>query len=224
MALKLQLRCYLNHPKSRLQGISSRGVRCAALDGLFIIGIWFYLNWEILEDFQHLIERKMAWQRSADFGLSGAFTNESYVDPEAQASGNFNKKSDVYSFGIILLELITGQPAITRQTDGGFICIHQWIRPIIDRGDILTIVDPRLDGEFDATSAWKAVETAFSCVSNASTQRPDMSHVLAELQECLATVMAVEESQTMKASVIRSSNSLPISHLNIDTDLAPSPR
>ncbi|XP_057998358.1 putative leucine-rich repeat receptor-like serine/threonine-protein kinase At2g19230 [Hevea brasiliensis] len=178
------------------------------------------------------------WQaKIADFGLSRAFTNESgshvstcpagtfgYVDPEAQASGNFNKKSDVYSFGIILLELITGQPAITRKAHGGFICIHQWIRPIIDRGDILTIVDPRLDGEFDATSAWKAVETAFSCISNASIRRPDMSHVLAELQECLAIVMAVEESQTMKARVLRSSNSLPISPLNIDTDMAPSPR
>ncbi|KAJ9130355.1 hypothetical protein P3X46_034684 [Hevea brasiliensis] len=178
------------------------------------------------------------WQaKIADFGLSRAFANESgshvstcpagtfgYVDPEAQASGNFNKKSDVYSFGIILLELITGQPAIIRNTHAGFICIHQWIRPIIDRGDIQTIVDPRLNGEFDATSAWKAVETAFSCVSNFSIQRPDMSHVLAELQECLAIVMAVEESQTMKAGVIRQSNSLLMSHLNIDTDMTPSPR
>ncbi|KAJ9130023.1 hypothetical protein P3X46_035049 [Hevea brasiliensis] len=173
----------------------------------------------------------------ADFGLSRAFTNESsshvstcpagtfgYVDPEVLASGNFNQKSDVYSFGIILLELITGQPAIIRNTDAGYICIHQWIRPMIDRGDIQTIVDPRLQGEFDANSAWKAMDIAFSCVSHPAVQRPDMSHVVAELQECLAIAMAVEESRTMKTRLIRSSNSLLMSHLNIDTDMAPSPR
>ncbi|KAJ9179273.1 hypothetical protein P3X46_011082 [Hevea brasiliensis] len=173
----------------------------------------------------------------ADFGLSRAFTNESgshiitcpagtfgYLDPEAQASGNFSKKSDIYSFGIILLELITGQPAIARSIDGNFICIHQRIRPIIERGDIQSIVDPRLRGEFDANSAWKVVEIAFACVSNTAIQRPDMSHVLAELQECLATVMAVEDSQTMEARAIRSSNSLRMSHLDIDTDMALSPR
>ncbi|XP_058004062.1 putative leucine-rich repeat receptor-like protein kinase At2g19210 [Hevea brasiliensis] len=173
----------------------------------------------------------------ADFGLSRAFANESdshvstcpagtlgYVAPEAQTSGNFNQKSDVYSFGIILLELITGLPAVIRNTLGDFICIRQWIRPKINRGDIETIVDPRLQGEFDANSAWKAVEIAFSCVSDVAIQRPDMSHVLGELQECMAIAMAVEESQTMEARVIRSSNSLLISHLNIDTDMAPSPR
>ncbi|KAF2323500.1 hypothetical protein GH714_035792 [Hevea brasiliensis] len=173
----------------------------------------------------------------ADFGLSRAFTNDSgshiitcpagtfgYLDPEAQASGNFSKKSDIYSFGIILLELITGQPAIARSIDGNFIGIHQRIRPIIERGDIQSIVDPRLRGEFDANSAWKVVEIAFACVSNTATQRPDMSHVLAELQECLATVMAVEDSQTMEARAIRSSNSLRMSYLDIDTDMALSPR
>ncbi|KAJ9129794.1 hypothetical protein P3X46_035242 [Hevea brasiliensis] len=173
----------------------------------------------------------------ADFGLSRAFTRESgshvstcpagtfgYLDPEAQASGNFSKKSDVYSFGIILLELITGQPAIVRNIDGNFIGIHQWIRPIIERGDIQSIVDPRLRGEFDANSAWKVVEIAFACVSNTAIQRPDMSHVLAELQECLAIVMAVEESQTMEARAVRLNNSLRMSYLDIDTDMAPSPR
>ncbi|KAF2323495.1 hypothetical protein GH714_035729 [Hevea brasiliensis] len=85
-------------------------------------------------------------------------------------------------------------------------------------------VAPELQGEFDANSAWKAVEIAFSCVSDVAIQRPDMSHVLGELQECMAIAMAVEESQTMEARVIRSSKSLLISHLNIDTDMAPSPR
>lgn len=142
----------------------------------------------------------------------------------AQASGNFNKKTDVYSFGIILLELITGQPALIRNASGNFICIHQWIRPIIDTGDIRTIVDARLQGQFNVNSAWEVMEIAFSCVSDVAIQRPDMSHVLAGLQECLTTLMAVEASQKLEAMTTRSSHSLRMRHLDIDTDMAPSAR
>ena len=50
-------------------------------------------------------------------------------------TGNLNKKSDVYSIGIVLLELITGQPAIARVA-GEAIHILQRVTPIIERGDI----------------------------------------------------------------------------------------
>ncbi|KAK8608410.1 hypothetical protein V6N13_023834 [Hibiscus sabdariffa] len=134
----------------------------------------------------------------ADFGLSRFFSTENashiltscpagtlgYVDPEFHASCNLNKKIDVYSFGIILFELITGQPVIIRSTECN-IHITEWVRPMIEKGDIRMIVDPRLENEFDVNAAWKAVEIAMSCALQASKQRPDMSHVLAELKECL---------------------------------------
>ncbi|XP_059431579.1 putative leucine-rich repeat receptor-like serine/threonine-protein kinase At2g19230 [Corylus avellana] len=134
----------------------------------------------------------------ADFGLSRAFVNENdshvstrpagtlgYLDPGFQASRIFNKKSDVYSFGIILFELITGQPAIVRGPVKN-IHISEWINPLIERGDIQNIVDPRLEGAFNTNSAWKAVEIAMSCIAPVAIERPDMSNVLAELKECLA--------------------------------------
>ncbi|KAK8489621.1 hypothetical protein V6N13_023833 [Hibiscus sabdariffa] len=134
----------------------------------------------------------------ADFGLSRFFSTENashiltscpagtlgYVDPEFHASGNLNKKIDVYSFGIILFELITGQPVIIRSTECS-IHITEWVRPMIEKGDIRMIVDPKLENEFDVNAAWKAVEIAMLCALQASKQRPDMSHVLAELKECL---------------------------------------
>ncbi|XP_059431578.1 putative leucine-rich repeat receptor-like serine/threonine-protein kinase At2g19230 [Corylus avellana] len=133
----------------------------------------------------------------ADFGLSRAFVNENdshvstrpagtlgYLDPGFQASRIFNKKSDVYSFGIILFELITGQPAIVRGPVKN-IHISEWINPLIERGDIQNIVDPRLEGAFNTNSAWKAVEIAMSCIAPVAIERPDMSNVLAELKECL---------------------------------------
>lgn len=48
---------------------------------------------------------------------------------------------------------------------------------------------PRLANEFSVMSAWKVVEIAMACVSPESTKRPDISLVLQELSECLATEM-----------------------------------
>ncbi|KAL6335713.1 hypothetical protein AAG906_039476 [Vitis piasezkii] len=132
----------------------------------------------------------------ADFGMSrdlesGAFLSTDpvgtpgYLDPEYQTAG-LNKKSDVYSFGIVLLELITGRPAIIP----GGIYIVVWVSPMIERGDIESIVDPRLQGDFNTNSAWKAVEIALACVASTGMQRPDMSRVVVDLMECLETEVA----------------------------------
>lgn len=162
----------------------------------------------------------------ADFGLSKAFANEGdshvttvpagtpgYIDPEFRASGNLNKKSDVYSFGILLCELITGQPPFIRGHQG-HTHILQWVSPLVERGDIQSIIDPRLQGEFSTNCAWKALEIALSCVPPTSIQRPDMSDILGELKECLAMEMSSEIS--MRGSVEMS--------LVLGTDMAPNLR
>ncbi|XP_056176393.1 putative leucine-rich repeat receptor-like serine/threonine-protein kinase At2g19230 isoform X2 [Syzygium oleosum] len=136
----------------------------------------------------------------ADFGLSRAFATEKdshvstfpagtpgYVDPEIHSSGNFNKKSDVYSFGIVLSELITGRPAVMRSRDGSAsMHILEWLIPIVESGDIQSIMDPRLQGEFDFNSAWKLVEIVMSCTQPTAIQRPDIHQVLAELESLVS--------------------------------------
>ena len=99
-----------------------------------------------------------------------------------------NKKTDVYSIGIILLELITGQPAIARAA-GEAIHILEWVTPIVERGDIQTILDPRLQGEFNTNSAWKVVEIALSCTSPIAGIRPDISQIFIELKESVSLHM-----------------------------------
>ncbi|KAJ0007097.1 hypothetical protein Pint_29543 [Pistacia integerrima] len=58
---------------------------------------------------------------------------------------------------------------------------------MVERGDIQNLVEPRLEGQFNDNAAWKIAKIAMSCVLPSAAQRPDMSHVLAELKECLAT-------------------------------------
>ncbi|XP_022730781.1 probable LRR receptor-like serine/threonine-protein kinase At4g29180 isoform X2 [Durio zibethinus] len=133
----------------------------------------------------------------ADFGLSKAFPNDShshvittvmgttgYLDPEYYNSRKLNEKSDVFSFGVVLLELITGQHAIIKKDES--IHIVHWVSPLIESGDIGSIVDQRLHGEFDANSVWKALEVAVACTTPTSFNRASMSLVLTELKQCLA--------------------------------------
>ncbi|OMO66488.1 hypothetical protein COLO4_30542 [Corchorus olitorius] len=182
-----------------------------------------------------LTENKQA--KISDFGLSRIFTTETathistrpagtfgYLDPEYHVSGKLNKKSDVYSFGMILFELITGQPAVIRFQEER-IHILEWMRPKVEEADIGSIVDPRLQGEFDVNAAWKFVEIAMSCAQSASTERPDMNFVLTELKECMAIEMAHGRTQRMQSDMATSGNPLQMSVLNMDdSDMVPMPR
>ncbi|KAJ9692168.1 hypothetical protein PVL29_011307 [Vitis rotundifolia] len=134
----------------------------------------------------------------ADFGWSRSMPSEggSYVSTAIVGTLGYNrtlvpsKKTDVYSFGIVLLELISGRPAITKTTEESPCDIADWVHQVTAKGDIKMIVDPRLQGEFEANSARRAVETAISCVPLSSIDRPTMSHVVLELKECLKIAIA----------------------------------
>ncbi|XP_030972959.1 LRR receptor-like serine/threonine-protein kinase IOS1 [Quercus lobata] len=138
----------------------------------------------------------------ADFGLSKMFPTDGithvstfsvggtpgYLDPEFSISYRLTEKSDVYSFGVVLLEIITSRPVIERSDEN--IHISQWVRIMLDKGDIQNIVDPRMYGDFNVNSAWKAIEIAMACVSSTSTERPSMSEVVMKLKECLKSELA----------------------------------
>ncbi|CAL4902165.1 unnamed protein product [Urochloa decumbens] len=133
----------------------------------------------------------------ADFGLSKAFNNDNdthistntlvgtpgYVDPEYQATMQPTTKSDVYSFGVVLLELITGKPVILRDPEPT--SIIYWARQRLAQGNIEGIVDPSMRGNHDVNGVWKAAEIALKCTAQTSVQRPTMTDVVAQLQECL---------------------------------------
>ncbi|TXG46315.1 hypothetical protein EZV62_028195 [Acer yangbiense] len=68
--------------------------------------------------------------------------------------------------------------------------ISKWVSSMLAGGDIRSIVDPKLSGDFEKNSAWKAVELALSCTSPSSSERPTMIEVVMELKECLALATA----------------------------------
>ncbi|XP_065856231.1 probable LRR receptor-like serine/threonine-protein kinase At1g67720 [Euphorbia lathyris] len=134
-----------------------------------------------------------------------------YLDPEYYISQQLTDKSDVYSFGVILLELMSGQEAISNESFG-VNCrnIVQWAKLHIESGDIQGIIDPVLNNDYDIQSMWKIAEKALMCVQPHGHMRPSISEVLKEVQDALL----IE-----KDSVVREGNSDELSRNSAHSSL-----
>lgn len=97
-------------------------------------------------------------------------------------------KSDVYSFGVLLLELLTNQAVVDQSREKPH--IGGWVGVKLTNGDISSIMDPRLNGNYQSGSAWQFVELAMSCLNPSSSERPTMSQVVNVLKPCLASQLS----------------------------------
>ncbi|CAA6667507.1 unnamed protein product [Spirodela intermedia] len=61
----------------------------------------------------------------------------------------------------------------------------------------MSIIDPKLQGEFNINMAWKIVEIAMSCATTTSEERITMSNAVTQLMECVE----VNESHSVLGSV-----------------------
>ncbi|TXG68727.1 hypothetical protein EZV62_003662 [Acer yangbiense] len=98
-----------------------------------------------------------------------------------------------------------GRIRIATETAQGLEYLHS--------GYIKNIVDPRLQGDYDTNSVWRAVEVAMACVSQSSAKRPTMNQVVIDLNESLAIEIA-------RTNVGRETESRSIS-LNLHSELLP---
>jgi serine/threonine protein kinase len=101
-----------------------------------------------------------------------------YLAPEYAMWGKVSGACDVYSFGILLLELVSGRKPIERLPSGAKRTIPEWAEPLIARGRLGDLVDPRLRGAFDAAQLARVVECAALCVQGEPDRRPDMRTVV----------------------------------------------
>ncbi|KAI4323466.1 hypothetical protein L6164_023068 [Bauhinia variegata] len=65
-----------------------------------------------------------------------------YLDPCYVTSDNLSTKNDVFSFGILLLEIIGGRKAIDITYSPP--SIVDWAIPLIKKGKLLAVYDPRI--------------------------------------------------------------------------------
>ncbi|XP_020238108.1 probable LRR receptor-like serine/threonine-protein kinase At1g67720 isoform X2 [Cajanus cajan] len=151
-----------------------------------------------------------------------------YLDPEYYMSQQLTDKSDIYSFGVILLELMSGQEAISNDKFGAN-CrnIVQWAKLHIENGDIQGIIDPVLQNNYDLQSMWKIAEKALMCVQPHGHMRPPISEVLKEIQDAIAIEREAkgnsdEPRDSFHSSINMGSMDLAVNdhyHLSIDESI-----
>ncbi|KAL3622128.1 hypothetical protein CASFOL_033539 [Castilleja foliolosa] len=88
-----------------------------------------------------------------------------HMDPDFIASGELTSKSDVYSFGLILLRLLTGQPALG---------IARKVQYALDKGDLKDLLDSTA-GDWPFVQAKQLAHLALDCADVNNRVRPDLA-------------------------------------------------
>ncbi|KAF2293684.1 hypothetical protein GH714_004166 [Hevea brasiliensis] len=99
-----------------------------------------------------------------------------YLDPCYVTPDNLSTKTDVFSFGILLLEIISGRKAI----DVGHSppSIVDWAIPLIKKGKLGAIYDPRIAPPKDPVTRKQLALIAAKCVRSCRERRPAMKEVI----------------------------------------------
>ncbi|KAL2546234.1 Wall-associated receptor kinase-like 9 [Forsythia ovata] len=106
-----------------------------------------------------------------------------YLDPEYFQSSQFTEKSDVYSFGVVMVELLTGQKAISsiRSQDQGKSLATNFLQSI-EENSLLDILDARVLNEGTKEEIMAIAQLARRCLYLNGKRRPTMKEVAAELE------------------------------------------
>ncbi|XP_031109946.1 wall-associated receptor kinase 1-like [Ipomoea triloba] len=157
----------------------------------------------------------------SDFGLSKmgpgnkSFTHIStivkgtfgYLDPEYFTTCRLTTKSDIYAFGVVLLEVLTGRPALDERIveEGKNLAI--WAIDYLKKGNVNDIVDNCLAGQVSQTCLKAFAEIAERCLGRKPHERPNMTDVLTKLESLLE--LQQKKNKNKKKKKDRNSESKP---------------
>ncbi|KAK0589876.1 hypothetical protein LWI29_019556 [Acer saccharum] len=105
-----------------------------------------------------------------------------YLDPEYFQSSQFTDKSDVYSFGVVLIELLTGQKAIssTRSQDNKSLATHFIVSMV--ENNLFDILDPEVIKVSKKEEIMTVANLAKRCLNLNGKERPTMKEVAMVLE------------------------------------------
>ncbi|XP_007106892.1 interleukin-1 receptor-associated kinase 4 isoform X2 [Physeter macrocephalus] len=107
-----------------------------------------------------------------------------YMAPEA-LRGEITAKSDIYSFGVVLLEIITGLPAVDEHREPQLLLdIKEEIED--EEKTIEDYIDMKMN-DIDSTSIETMYSVASQCLHEKKNKRPDIKKVQQLLQEMTAS-------------------------------------
>ncbi|XP_042012401.1 receptor-like protein kinase ANXUR1 [Salvia splendens] len=124
-----------------------------------------------------------------DISQSHVFTDVKgsfgYFDPSYFTTGVLTKGSDTYAFGIILLEVLSGRPAVEGKLAEDKVCMSVWAQENIRNGKADQIVASNLKGYISEDCLKTFVGVVKSCLHPDPKKRLTMTRVVAQLELAL---------------------------------------
>ncbi|XP_011002040.1 PREDICTED: probable LRR receptor-like serine/threonine-protein kinase At1g29720 isoform X2 [Populus euphratica] len=105
-----------------------------------------------------------------------------YMAPEYALWGYLTDKADVYSFGVVALEIVSGRSNSSYRTTNEFVCLLDWAHGLQKKRNLMEIVDPKLQSEFNKEEAERMIKLALLCTNASPSLRPAMSEVVSMLE------------------------------------------
>ncbi|GJW10804.1 kinase-like domain, phloem protein 2-like protein [Tanacetum coccineum] len=150
-------------------------------------------DWEPkLFEFQHSVKTK-ASERHHSFHTDSVWSKKGYTDPTCADTVSVNLKLDIYSFGIILFELLCGRKSVSDDQDNKHLApmaIFHYKEKILDG-----IIDPDLWKQIDPRSLNIFAETAYECLNEEQSQRPNMDEIVTRLEKALELQLECENAE-----------------------------
>ncbi|CAK8536519.1 unnamed protein product [Lathyrus sativus] len=118
--------------------------------------------------------------------LTSMSETRGYLAPEWFSRASITAKADVYSYGMMLFEVVSGRRNSDPSLDGEFIFFPALAAKVVNQGgSVLTLLDPRLEGNADIEEVSQMIIVASWCVQENETQRPTMRQVVQILEGIL---------------------------------------
>ncbi|KAG6411743.1 hypothetical protein SASPL_129827 [Salvia splendens] len=111
------------------------------------------------------------WSHHSIAPIEGTF---GHLAPEYFMHGVVDEKTDVFAFGVFLLELVSGK----RPVDSSHQSLHSWAKPILSRGDLKEVIDPRLGDDYNIVHLSRLAFAASLCIRASPIWRPTITEVV----------------------------------------------
>ncbi|KAK3431115.1 hypothetical protein EUGRSUZ_E02843 [Eucalyptus grandis] len=144
----------------------------------------------------------------SDFGLARLHDEEKthistkiagtigYMAPEYALWGKLTYKADVYSFGVVALEIVSGKSNNSSLPSDDCFCLLDWACRLQQTGNLMRLVDEKLETEVNEEEAKIMVKVALLCTNASPSLRPTMSEVVNMLEGKMAIPDVIPEPST----------------------------
>ncbi|PWA98899.1 protein kinase-like domain, Phloem protein 2-like protein [Artemisia annua] len=158
-------------------------------------------EWEPkLCDFEHSMKIE-ASQRHHSFYTSKLEYVTGYGDPTYIETKSANHKSDIYSFGIVMFELLCCRRSVIDDQDNKYLAplaiFHYKEKLLHD------LIDPDFLKQMDPESFKVFGETAYDCLNEDPSQRPNIDDIVTRLEKALQLQLESQNRPTNKIIVYK---------------------